>query len=372
MYLDYAATTPISANALQAYNRAAVLPGNAASVHRAGQQARELLEEGRTRIAAALKVNPLELIFNSGATEGNNQVVLSVAAEYADGHLITSAIEHPAVLAPMRALEARGFAVTYLSPDINTGQISPEQLQAALRPDTRLVSIMHSNNEVGCVQDIAALCAVAKAAGVRFHTDAVQSLGALAVDVAAWGVDYATFSAHKCYGPKGFGVLYVRRGLDIAPMLLGGKQEKGLRSGTHNIAGAYASGVAIAEAVEAQPQTERQLRVLQAYLQDQLQDIQGVTFNHPTDGTGNPKIVSLSLADVDGEALMMNLDIEGIYASAGSACSAGAMQGSHVLAAFGRNQASLRLSLSAQITLAELDVAAKAVRSAIERSRFSI
>ncbi|GGJ22468.1 cysteine desulfurase family protein [Deinococcus roseus] len=371
-YLDYAATTPMSQTALQAYQKAALVLGNASSVHRAGQHARELLEEGRVWLAESMGAHPLEVILNSGGTEGDNHVFWSVAQQFEKGHIITSSIEHSAVLAPARFLEATGrFQVTYLTPD-RWGRVHPEQVKEALRSDTVLVSIMHANNEVGSVQDIQQIAAYAREKGVLVHTDAVQSLGILPVDVHAWGVDYASFSAHKFYGPTGVGMLYVRRGLELAPHMMAGHQEKGFRGGTHNVTGVYAAGAAAREAVLEQPETHAQLTALKQHLQEGLQGIEGTFFNHAPDSS--PKVLSVTVQGADGEALLMNLDLEGVYVSAGSACSAGTMQASHVLLALGLSEedarSSLRFSLGKGVTAAEIDFAIEGFKAAVSRSRF--
>ena len=375
IYLDYAATHPLTPAALAAYAEAAALPGNPASVHAAGQAAREKLEEGRARMAAAFGVDPRTLTLNSGGTEGDNHVLLGTAQGWEEkhgrpGHLVTTATEHSAVLAPARHLAARGWDVTFLAPD-REGRYSPAQLAGALRDDTALVSIHHANNELGTVQPTADLAAVAAARGVPYHTDAVQAPGVLPVDLPGWGVTFATFSAHKWGGPRGVGVLYVRRGAELPPVTLGGGQEGGLRPGTQNTAGAYAAGVALTEAAEAQSATFAHLRDLQAAFMDAVRDVPGLTFNHPADGS--PKVVSLTIPGADGEALLMNLDMLGVSASAGSACSAGTMQASHVLTAIGLTEAdaraSLRFSFGAATTRGEVQQAAAALRQAAEWSR---
>ena len=375
IYLDYAATHPMTPTALAAYAEAAALPGNPASVHAAGQAAREKLEEGRARIAAAFGVDPRTLTLNSGGTEGDNHVLLGVAQAWEErhgrgGHLVTTPTEHSAVLAPARFLAGRGWDVTFLTPD-RSGHYTPEQLAAALRDDTALVSIHHANNEIGTLQPTAQLAAVAAARGVPYHTDAVQAPGVLPVNLDEWGVTYATFSAHKWGGPRGVGVLYVRRGAELPPVTLGGGQEGGLRPGTHNTAGVYAAGVALTEAEAARERTFEHLRGLQATFTEALRDVPGLTFNHPPDGS--PKVVSLTLAGADGEALLMNLDMLGVSASAGSACSAGTMQASHVLTAVGLTEAqaraSLRFSFGAATTREEVTQAAAALRQAAEWSR---
>ncbi|WP_261663539.1 cysteine desulfurase family protein [Deinococcus sp. Marseille-Q6407] len=376
IYLDYAATHPMTPAALAAYAEAAALPGNPSSVHVAGQQAREKLEEGRTRLAQVFGVDPRRLTLNSGGTEGDNAVLFGVAQAYQErhgrlGHLVTSASEHSAVLAPARALAARGWDVTFLPPDQH-GRIAPEQLQEALRPDTALVSLHHVSNEIGTIQPTAELAAVAAIAGVPYHTDAVQAPGVLPVPLAEWGVTYATFSAHKWGGPRGVGVLYSAQGQDLPPQQIGGGQESGQRAGTQNTAGIYAAGVALTAAEEARESTFAHLLDLREAFVAAVGELPGLRWNHPAEGS-SPKVASLTLSGADGEALLMNLDMAGVCASAGSACSAGTMQPSHVLTAIGHSEAdarsSLRFSFGAASTLEGVQQAAAALRQAAEWSR---
>ncbi|GHG03098.1 aminotransferase V [Deinococcus piscis] len=378
IYLDYAATHPMTPAALAAYAEAAALPGNPSSVHAAGQQAREKLEEGRARMAQVFGVDPRRLTLNSGGTEGDNAVLFGVAQAYETqhgrpGHLVTSAAEHSAVLAPARALAERGWDVTFLTPDA-CGRLAPEALRAALRPDTALVSLHHANNELGTVQPTAELAAIAAAAGVPYHTDAVQAPGVLPVSLEDWGVSYATFSAHKWGGPRGVGVLYSARGHDLPPQQIGGGQESGLRAGTQNTAGVYAAGVALTAAEDVREATFAHLTALRRAFMDAVGELPGLRWNHPPDGPGSsPKVASLTLSGADGEALLMNLDMAGVCASAGSACAAGTMQPSHVLSAIGHSEAdarsSLRFSFGAATTLEEVQRAGAALRQAAEWSR---
>ncbi|WP_407569326.1 cysteine desulfurase family protein [Deinococcus altitudinis] len=370
IYLDYAATQPMRPSALDAYLSVAGLAGNPASIHRAGQLMRERLEEGRAMVAGALSANPLELLLNGGGTEGDNHVLLGLAAarQYT-GHIITSQLEHSALLAPARWLETQGVQVSFLPPGPG-GTVTPQAVQEAMRPDTFLVSVHHANNEVGAVQDVAALAGVAHAGGALFHTDAVQSPGVLPVDLHGWGVDFASFSAHKWGGPLGVGFLYLRRGLELPPLMLGGGQEKGLRAGTQNAPGVYAAGVALREAAAEQPATHAHLRQLNDHM-TRLLNVAGVQANHTP--AGSPKVASFTAHGADGEALLMNLDLEGVAASAGSACSAGTMQPSHVLTALGLSEqnarASIRFSFGAATTQAEVEQAAAAFLRAAENSR---
>ncbi|MEW6420323.1 MAG: cysteine desulfurase family protein [Deinococcota bacterium] len=375
IYLDYAATHPMTHEALAAYLEAATLPGNPASVHAAGQAARERLEEGRARVAAALGVDARTLIANSGGTEGDNHVLLGMTRVWEErygqpGHLITTQTEHSAVLAPARWLAGQGWDVTFLTPDAQ-GRYHPAQLVEALRSNTALVSIHHANNELGTVQDTAALAAIAQERGIPYHTDAVQAPGVLPLHLSEWGVTFATFSAHKWGGPRGVGFLYVKRGTVLPAVTLGGGQEGGLRPGTGNTAGVYAAGVALTHAETVREETFAHLTRVRERFLEQVAALPGLRVNHPPDAS--PKVASVTVPGADGEALLMNLDLLGVSASAGSACSAGTMQPSHVLTAIGLNEtdarATLRFSFGRATTEAEVDAAAQALRQAAEWSR---
>lgn len=361
--------------ALAAYTRAAALPGNPASVHAAGQAARERLEEGRSHVANVLGTDPRNLIANSGGTEGDNHVLLGVARQYQEthgkpGHIVTTPTEHSAVLAPARWLATQGWDVTFLRPDAH-GWYDPAQLRAELRFDTALVSIHHLNNELGTVQDTPALAAITAEHGAAYHTDAVQAPGVLPVRPADWGVTFATVSAHKWGGPRGVGFLYVRRGVVLPALTLGGGQEGGLRPGTQNTAGVYAAGMALSHAEQRREATVAHLTQLRERFEQGIATLPGVRLNHSPQGS--PKIASITLPGTDGEALLMNLDMLGVAVSAGSACSAGTMQPSHVLTAIGLSEAdarsSLRLSFGAATTSEEVDAAVVAVKQAAEWSR---
>ncbi|WP_425145371.1 cysteine desulfurase family protein [Deinococcus sp.] len=370
IYLDYAATHPLRPGAAQVYLELSARAGNPASVHQAGQQMRQALEDGRAQVARALGASPLELIALGSGTEANNTVVLGLGAAHGGrGHLVTTALEHSAVLAPARRLAAQGLDVTFLPPGPG-GAVSPDALNAALRPETFLVSVHHANNETGAVQDVAALAEVAHAGGALFHTDAVQSPGVLGVDLHGWGVDFASFSAHKWGGPLGVGFLYVRRGLELPPLLHGGGQEQGRRAGTQNAPGIAAAGSALEEAEAARPATFAHLRRLNDLL-SALLHVPGIQANHAP--AGSPKVASFTAQGADGEALLMNLDLMGVAASAGSACSAGTMQPSHVLTALGLSdadaRASIRFSFGAATSVLEVEQAAAAFLRAAGASR---
>jgi cysteine desulfurase len=310
------------------------------------------------------------LIFTSGGTEANNQVLFGLGLARG-GQMVTTAIEHSAVLAPARALELSGRCeVVYLQPD-KFGVIAPEQLLEVLKPETTLVSVMHVNNEIGSLQDVRAIAEICRAKGIVFHVDAVQSLGYVPMNVLEWGCDLLTVSAHKFYGPKGVGALFVRRGLELPPLLYGGHQESGLRGGTHNVPGAVGMGFAAEKAIKLQPAESIRLTVLRNAFQTMLLKNANVSLNgHPTNRS--PRHVNVTALGVDGEALLMNLDLEGVAASSGSACSAGTLEPSHVLIALGRSpdeaRASIRFSLGRDTTLDQLEFAAKAFGKALERS----
>ena len=370
VYLDYAATTPLDVDIEVLMRPYQFLPGNASSVHREGSTAKEALEEARERLGRALGCSSRELVFTSGGTEANNQVIFGLGLARG-GQIITTAIEHSAVLAPARALEAANRCeVTYLMPD-KFGVIQPNQVLEAIKPETTLVSVMHVNNELGSIQDVRAIAEICRAKGITFHVDAVQSLGYVPLNVLEVGCDLLTISAHKFYGPKGVGALFVRRGLEIPPILYGGHQESGLRGGTHNVPGAVGMAFAAEKAVKLQPEESARLEGLRNAFQTMLLENPNIVLNgHPT--SRSPRHINVTARDVDGEALLMNLDLEGVAASSGSACSAGSLEPSHVLTALGRNadeaRASIRFSLGRDTTLPQLEFAAKAFQKALERS----
>ena len=369
IYADHAGTTALSRTAL-----AAMTPyfteqyGNPSSLYRFGQEAKADLEQARADIAACIGANAGEIFFTSGGTEADNWALKGVAELMAlkgktTGHIITSAIEHHALLHTAQHLEKQGYAVTYLPVD-ELGRVSPADVEAAIRPDTLLISIMAANNEIGTIQPVAEIGAVARKHKVLFHTDAVQAVGHIPVDVEAWNVDLLSLSAHKFQGPKGVGALYVRRPLRLPPLLHGGGQEKGRRSGTENVPGVIGMAAALKEAV-AQLETEG---ARLSALRDRL--IDGLTRLPYTRLTGDPDnrlpgTASFVFEGVEGEALLLHLDAKGICASSGSACSSASLDPSHVLLAIGLPHAiahgSLRLSLGADNTDADVDAMLEAV-----------
>jgi len=377
IYLDYAATTPVDPAVVRAMCEAlgaAADQGNAGSItHVFGRRAQARIEAARAQVAALIGAAPEDIVFTSGATESNNLAILGIARANVDRgrHIVTSRIEHKAVLDPCKQLEREGFTVTYLSPD-TSGRIAPEALRAVLRPDTVLVSIMHVNNETGVVQDIRAFGELCRERGIAFHTDAAQSVGKLPLQVDALPVDLLSFTAHKIYGPKGIGALYVRAQArpSLRPISFGGGQERGLRPGTlptHQIIG---FGVACEVASAALATEPTRIAVLRDRLWDSLRRLDGVHLN----GEGAPRlpeILNVSFAGVEGESLVTALG--SLAVTTGSACNSASGEPSYVLRALGRSsqlaQSSLRFSLGRGTREADIDRAASEVRFQVERLR---
>jgi cysteine desulfurase len=380
IYLDHAATTPLDprvAARMAGCLTAEGVFGNPASTHCYGRAARALVESARASIAALIGARAPELVFTSGATEADNLAILGlVRAARARGlggeaHVISSRTEHKAVLDCCRQLEREGATLSYLLPD-GSGRIDPQQLRAALRPTTLLVSIMHANNETGVIQDIAALGAICRAHGAALHVDAAQSAGKLPIDVEALQVDLLSFTAHKFYGPKGIGALYVRstRRAALQPLMFGGGHERGLRSGTlpvHQIAG-FAAACELATAGMADE--ARRQAGLRERLWHGLADLPGVLLNSPAECC-LPGLVNVSFAGIEGESLVFAL--QEIAVATGSACNSESDEPSYVLRALGRDretaQSSLRFSFGHGTTLADIDVAVSSVRREVGRLR---
>ena len=356
IYADNAATTRLSDTALNAmlpYMQAEY--GNPSSLHSVGQRAQEALTEARARIAARLGCQPTEVIFTSGGSEADNQAIRSVAAfgkMKGKTHIISTAFEHHAVLHTLEALEKEGFTVTLL--DVHEdGMVSAQQVEEAITPETCLVTIMYANNEIGTVQPIAEIGEVCRRHGVLFHTDAVQAVGHLPVNVAEQSIDLLSLSAHKFHGPKGIGVLYARRGVPIFPLIHGGAQERNRRGGTENIPAIVGMAAALDEACDHLEEDTAQLCALRERLIAGLSNIPHSVLNghreHRLPGT-----VNFCFEGIEGESLLLLLDDKGVYASSGSACTSGSLDPSHVLLAIGRPHeiahGSLRLSLSPDTT----------------------
>lgn len=361
IYADNAATTKMSSAAIHA-----MLPymdefyGNPSSLHTAGQKAKEALEHARERIATLLNCEAREITFTSGGSEADNQAILSAAylgAKKGKTHIISTAFEHHAVLHTLDKLRKQGFEITLLEVPEN-GLISPEQVADAIRPDTCLVTIMYANNEIGTIQPIAEIGAICRKQGVPFHTDAVQAAGHLHIDVQAENIDMLSLSAHKFHGPKGVGVLYARKGIVLTNVIEGGAQEHGKRGGTENIPAIMGMARALEDACVSIDETSTHLLKMRDRLIAGLSQIPHSVLNG--DATRRlPSNVHFCFEGIEGESLLLLLDDKGICASSGSACTSGSLDPSHVLLAIGRPHeiahGSLRLSLSEDITEAEVD-----------------
>lgn len=375
IYLDHAATTPIDSAVFSAMTPYLTDKfGNASSIHAVGREARAAIDEARDTIASAVGASAAEITFTSGGTEADNLAILGAArSNRAKGdHIVTCVTEHHAVLESCAQLEHEGFRVTYLPVNAD-GLISADEVQAAMEDGTILVSIMHVNNEIGVIQPVSAIGRVVKERGALFHTDAVQSFGVIPVDVDRLNVDLLSASAHKIYGPKGSGFLYVRSGVRTQPLQFGGSQERERRPGTENVAGIVGLRAAAELAVAQIDTTPVRLAELRDYLIDtvieRISDVR-VNGHRQLRAPGN---ANLSFEGVEGEMLLLNLDLEGIAASSGSACSSGATAPSHVLVALGMPEAymrgSLRLSVGRSTTKEDLDQAISALEKIVTRLR---
>ena len=361
VYADNAATTKISNAALQAMMPAfETYYGNPSSLHSVGQEAKEILENARERVAACLGCEPREIYFTSGGSEADNQAILSAARlgeKKGKKHIISTAFEHHAVLHVLNKLEKEGFEVTYL--DVKTNHnITAEDVKNAIREDTCLVTVMYANNEIGSVLPISEIGAVCKEAGVLFHTDAVQAVGHLAIDVKKQNIDMLSLSAHKFHGPKGVGALYCRRGIMLSNLIDGGAQERGKRAGTENLPGICGMVAALEESLDHLEENTKKVTALRDKLIAGLSQIPHCALNgDPVNRlSGN---VSFCFEGIEGESLLLLLDMKGVQASSGSACTSGSLDPSHVLLAIGRvhdvAHGSLRLSLSEYNTEEEID-----------------
>ena len=367
VYADNAATTKMSNVALQA-----MLPyftdtyANPSSLHSAGQLAKEALEEARATVARCIGCEPREIYFTSGGSEADNQAILSAAhfgARKGKKHIISTAFEHHAVLHTLNKLEKEGYEVTYL--DVRTNHnITAQQVKDAIRPDTCLVTVMYANNEIGSVLPIAEIGAVCKEAGVPFHTDAVQAAGHLHIDVKAQNIDMLSLSGHKFHGPKGVGALYCRRGLPLVNVIEGGAQERGKRAGTENLPAICGMAAALQDACDHMEENMAKVRLMRDKLIEELSKIPHCALN----GDRNNRLpgnVSFCFEGIEGEALLLLLDMKGVAGSSGSACTSGSLDPSHVLLAIGRvhdvAHGSLRLSMCEYNTMEEVDHILKVV-----------
>jgi cysteine desulfurase len=358
VYFDYNATSPLDPAVLEAMLPFLRQPigGNASSRHAPGRAARAAVERAREQVAALVGAAPREIVFTSGGTEANNLAIKGIAATWRSGSLLVSAIEHSSVLAPARALAAAGWRILEVLPD-EDGRIPPERVSAALAPDTRLVSIMWANNETGVIQDVAACAALTGERGVAFHSDAVQAAGKVPVDTGLPGLGLASLSAHKIGGPQGVGALVVDSALDLEPLLHGGGQEGGRRSGTENVAGIVGFGQA-AELAAARLGEARRLAELRTRLEQGLSGMPGVEI-FGAQAERLPNTVFFAVDGVDGSTLLLLLDEAGYAVSSGSACGSGRPEPSHVLLAMGAERerafGALRVSLGAGNRAEEVD-----------------
>ena len=361
IYFDYAATTPTDPQVLEAMQPYFFDKfGNPSSIHSFGQEAKKAMEDARSKVASFLGAKEDEIIFTSGGTESDNFALFGTLwANSAKGnHVITTAIEHHAILEPLHFLEKQGFQVTYVRPD-KYGMVAPEDIAQAITDKTVLISVMHANNEIGTIQPIKEIGRLAREKGVYFHTDAVQTVGHIPVDVGDLNVDLLSLSAHKFYGPKGVGCLYVRKGMRLAPYLRGGGQERRRRASTENIPGIVGLGKALELCKEKMGvEMQEQARLRDKLIVEIPKRIDRVYLNgHPTNRL--PNNVNFSIEYIEGESMLLNLDMLGIAASTGSACTSGDLEPSHVLLSIGRPHelchGSLRLSLGRYTQEKEID-----------------
>lgn len=383
-YFDHNATTPVSQSVLEVLVAALLeVPGNASSIHQDGQLAKQRLEASRREVATLLGCEPKELVFTSGGTEADNLAILgAVQARGVENstvenppHVVTTAIEHPAVLNPCRELERSGVQVTYVRPRPD-GVVDPEEIRRALKPETVLVSVMHANNETGAIQPVPEIAQIAHENGALLHSDGVQAAGKVHVDVEALGVDLYSVSGHKFYATKGIGALYVKAGVKLRPIQFGGKHERERRPGTENVPGAIAMAKAASVARGMLPLEQGRLEALRNRLET------GILRNVPDTGVNGgsaartPNTTNIYFDGLEGEAMVISLDLRGFAVSSGSACSSGAVEPSHVLLAMGlpteRARASVRFSLGASNTEEQVDALIDAVaQSAAQLRRLS-
>ena len=376
VYLDYNATTPLAPQVVDAVVAATRdVFGNASSVHHFGQQAKAALDDARTAVATLIGADPSEVVFTAGGTEADNLAIRG-AAEAAEPsgrrHLVASAIEHEAVLNTLKALARRGWRTTLVPVD-QSGIVAPDRVREAIADDTALVSVMHANNEIGTIQPIAEIAAVAHERGALMHTDAVQSAGKIPVDVRALGVDLLALSAHKLNGPKGAGALWVKRGTRMLPILTGGKHERSRRAGTENVPAIAGFGTAAHLAVSKMKAEGARVAALRDRLEASvLREVRGTAVNGAI-GARVPNTTNISFERVEAESLLIALDLEGIAVSTGSACSSGTLEPSHVLRAMGfpahRTQNSLRFSLGMFSTDADVDRVVAVLPALVEKLR---
>ena len=381
IYMDHAGTTSLAPEVLQAMTPYFTQHfGNPSSIHTIGQEARYALDEARERVARILNCRPREIVFTGGGTESDNAAIIGVATALQEtgNHIITSSVEHHAILHTCQHLESQGYEATYLPVDPH-GIVQPDTVYHAITPRTTLVSIMYANNEIGAINPLPQIAAAIKQRAaelsrtILFHTDAVQAAGYLPLDVKILGADLLSLSGHKFHGPKGTGVLYIRRGAPFLPLILGGGQERERRSGTENIPGIIGLSVALETADAQRDQTAQHCAALRdRIIREILDRIPNTRLNgHPTQRL--PNNANFSFAGIEGEPILLGLDLAGIAASSGSACSSGSLEPSHVLLALGQSaetaRGSLRLTLGKNNTQAEVDYLLQTLPDLIDRLR---
>ena len=375
VYLDNAATTKVLPSIAEAMFKTMTEDyGNPSSIYKLGQQAKNILDTAREQVAELINASPKEIIFTGGGSEGDTMLLLGVAHAYAKKgkHIITTAVEHHAILHTCQALEKEGYTVTYLPVD-EFGKIEPAAVEAAITAETILISVMYANNEIGTIMPIKEIGSIARKHGVLFHTDAVQAAGHIPIDVQKDNIDLLTLTAHKFHGPKGTGAVYIKQGLKIGSLVYGGGQEKGLRAGTENTAGILGLGLAAVHARENMKEHSKRVISLRDKLITGINErISEVRLNgHPTDRL--PNNVNFSIRYIEGEGLLLLLDMAGIAASSGSACTSGSLDPSHVLLAIGLPHeiahGSLRLTLSELTTEEEIDYLLEKLPPIVERLR---
>jgi cysteine desulfurase len=377
IYLDYNSTTPLDERVLDA-----ILPymrekfGNASSIHNFGREAKVGIENAREKVAELIGAEPSEIYFTSGGTESDNIAVKGVAYQNQSKkkHLITSAIEHHAVLESVKYLVKNGFRASYLGTD-NAGFVSIAELKKELTDQTSIVSVMHANNEVGTIQDIAGFAAAAHERGTLFHTDAVQSVGKIKVSVKELDVDLLSMSGHKICGPKGVGVIFIRKGIKITPLFHGGHHEKGRRAGTENVAGivGFAKALELAEGMR-EKEHARISALADYFIVDLTSKIPDISLNGPRDNSRRiPSTVNISFHGIEGESIILSLDMKGIGVASGSACTSGSLEASHVLTAMAVPvefaQGSIRFSMGRFTIKEELEYAISVLPEIVERLR---
>ena len=376
IYMDHNATTPLAPEALDAmmpYLRETF--GNASSIHWFGQASRKGVEKAREQVADLIHADPAEVVFTSGGTESDNTALFGTVSRLSDTkgkHVVVSSVEHEAVLHAAKALEKRGYEVTRLPVD-EFAMVHPDSVKQALRADTVLVSVMAANNEVGTINPVAEIGAICRERGVLFHTDAVQAAGKMPIDAKAWKADLLSLAAHKLYGPKGVGVLFIRKGIKIDPYLIGGHHEKKRRAGTENVAGIVGLGAAAALAASRMDEENKRLVALRDRLWAKIEErIPHVKLNgHPERRT--PNTLNVSFKFIEGEGILLNLDFKGIAVSTGSACTSGDLAPSHVLMAMGvpvhHAHGAIRFSLGHDNTEADVDYVVEALGEVVPRLR---